>query len=526
MKEKFNEIKEVNMQKIQQKYIKLNKSSKKYKKIVSLFKNITFYFIIIISFFIYKKPFENKLLEKNKEIENIKIQLNKIIIEKDQLNSKIQIQNTTLQNQILLLQNQNTKYESDIILNKNINNELKYKLKLYQNDLENKNKEFQHKSDIFMKQITNFENIVIRYKKKINEKEFIINALRDRINFNVKELKEVQSQTLKNNSTNLLTEKENHNENKLSFLDKEYLYDKNFYNVYNMESNETFNKLGYSLVFQTHSLEKGLSHFKLRPFGENKIKSIINTLKAELKYNNHERHFYFINGINTLREYKNIYEKYKWTKRSEYKIVKRFLKYYKHIEEQKTGAYILTKEELKSDYNIDYKKFIKSRHSTRNYKNLKLKFDDIKKAVEMAKYTPSACNRQYIKLHYYPTGKMKQNVIDYSVGKGGLYLEGVNTFIITFDVNGLRGVGERNQGYFNAGLFSTNLVNAFHSLGIGTCFIQFNNSSEQEEKLKKINDIPSNERIAVILYAGYYDDKSIFSRSPRRDFEDYFIEHK
>ena len=144
----------------------------------------------------------------------------------------------------------------------------------------------------------------------------------------------------------------------------------------------------------------------------------------------------------------------------------------------------------------------------------------------MAKYSPSACNRQYVKLHYYPKGKMKQNVIDYSLGKGGLYLEGVNTFIITFDVNGLGGAGERNQGYFNAGLFATNLVNAFHSLGIGTCFIQFANPIEQEEKLKQLNDIPSNERIAVILYAGYYDEKSIFAVSPRRDFEDIFTEHK
>ena len=42
---------------------------------------------------------------------------------------------------------------------------------------------------------------------------------------------------------------------------------------------------------------------------------------------------------------------------------------------------------------------------------------------------------------------MKENVIKYSLGKGGIYLEGVNTFIITFDVNGLYEKGERNQGY-------------------------------------------------------------------------------
>ena len=67
----------------------------------------------------------------------------------------------------------------------------------------------------------------------------------------------------------------------------------------------------------------------------------------------------------------------------------------------------------------------------------------------MAKYSPSACNRQNIKLHYYPSGKMRKNVIDFSLGKGGIYLSGVNTFIITFDENALFGAGERNQGYFN-----------------------------------------------------------------------------
>ena len=157
---------------------------------------------------------------------------------------------------------------------------------------------------------------------------------------------------------------------------------------------------------------------------------------------------------------------------------------------------------------------------------MELKVEDIKEAIEIAKYTASACNRQYVKVHYYPKGNMTQNVIEYSVGKGGIYLQGVNTFIITFDVNGLNGIGERNQGYFNAELFSTNLINAFHSLGIGTCFIQFNNSVKDEEKLKLLNGIPSNERIAVILYAGYYDDKSIFAVSPRKEYEDYFTEHK
>jgi nitroreductase len=314
----------------------------------------------------------------------------------------------------------------------------------------------------------------------------------------------------------------------LSSIEREYLYDINFYMSYRMYASKDNkgNGISYNIMFNTHTLEKGLSHFDLRPFGEIKIEGIIDLLKMQLNYKNYERFFSFINGINSLREYKKVYEEHNWTYKQEYKNVSEFLNDYENIKQQKTGAYILTKDELKNDYNIDYSKFIKSRHSTRNYKNMPLKIEDIKRAIDMAKYSPSACNRQYVKVHYYPKGKMRQNVIDYSIGKGGLYLEGVNTFIITFDTNGLIGDGERNQGYFNAGLFATNFVNALHSLGIGTCFIQFSNSVEDEEKLKNLNKIPYNERIAVILYAGYYDEKSIFCVSPRKDVEEYFTLHE
>jgi len=346
------------------------------------------------------------------------------------------------------------------------------------------------------------------YLSQLQEKENIIENLKKKLN----------------NINSLSPE----GKKKLKFIEREFLYDKNFYMLNEMYASKDNlgNGLGYNIIAHTHTLEKGLSHFELRPFGEQKVKIIIDLLKKQLGFENYERLFSFINGINSLREYKKVYEEHKWIYFPEYKKVSEFLEKYEKIKEQKNGAYMMTREELKKDYDIDYYKFIKSRHSTRNYKNMILQIEDIKKAVNMAKYSASACNRQYIKVHYYPKGKMRQNVIDYSLGKGGLYLEGVNTFIITFDMNGLTGAGERNQGYFNAGLFSTNFVNALHSLGIGTCFIQFANSVKEEEILKKLNEIPSNERIAVILYAGYYDDKSIFCVSPRKDFEEYFTLHE
>ena len=363
-----------------------------------------------------------------------------------------------------------------------------------------------------------YEKVSKDFKLKIQEKDNEIEKIQQQIN-NLKELRKVEK-----NKEQL--EKIEESKKKLTRLQQEYLFDSNFYIENNMRAKEDLNRLGYNIIFTTHTLEKGMSHFVLRPFAEKKTEHIINLLKLTMKYEGFRTHFAFINGINSLREYKKIYENHYWTVKEEYKKVSDFLKDYNDVPELKTGAYIMTKEELKKNYTFDYKKFVMSRHSTRNYKHEQLKLEDIREAVEMAKYTPSACNRQYVKLHYYPEGKMRENVIKYALGKGGLYLEGANTFIITFDVNGLQGAGERNQGYFNAGLFATNLVNAFHSLGIGTCYIQFANSVKEEEDLKKMNGIPSYERIAVILFAGYYDEKSIFAVSPRKSVEEYFTEHK
>ena len=98
-----------------------------------------------------------------------------------------------------------------------------------------------------------------------------------------------------------------------------------------MFSIENMSKIGYKIVIYCHSIEKGLSHFILRPFGKNKILSIINLLKISLKYPNYENQFFFIDEINILREYKAIYEKHNWFEKNEYKKTIKFLKNFEYI---------------------------------------------------------------------------------------------------------------------------------------------------------------------------------------------------
>jgi len=73
---------------------------------------------------LYGKESKNKLLEKNKEIKNIKRLLQNVSREKADIETKLRVENSDLKNQIISLKSQNKEYPSQ----KNINEELKNKL--------------------------------------------------------------------------------------------------------------------------------------------------------------------------------------------------------------------------------------------------------------------------------------------------------------------------------------------------------------------------------------------------------------
>jgi len=93
--------------------------SNKYQKLILIISKIAIYTAIpiIIHFLLYKKQYENKLLEKNREIENIKRQLNYVTKEKKELQ---------IINEQLTLLNQNFRN----LDNRGINNVYFLKIKL------------------------------------------------------------------------------------------------------------------------------------------------------------------------------------------------------------------------------------------------------------------------------------------------------------------------------------------------------------------------------------------------------------
>ena len=302
----------------------------------------------------------------------------------------------------------------------------------------------------------------------------------------------------------------------------EYRYDRKFFENNYSHSKTTQNKTGYNMLLIAHALEKGMSNKNPRRFGVQKVEELMELISLYESYGSYKNDFAYINAINVLRGYTGFYEEKKWTDADEYKKVCEFIKSRKNVNNMNVGSFTLFKKDFENDAKINYHKFLLSRHSVREFKREAIQETDLIKAVEDAILTPSACNRQMCKVYYVTDEDRRKKLIEMAQGFGGFEKETINPLVVTFDANANYFIGERNQGWFNAGLFSLNLVNSLHAHGIGSCFCQFGNTVKEEEKLKDILDIPKNERIAVLIACGYYVDECRIPYSPRKEIRDIY----
>ena len=158
----------------------------------------------------------------------------------------------------------------------------------------------------------------------------------------------------------------------------------------------------------------------------------------------------------------------------------------------------------------------------REFSDKKISKDDIKYCVEAAIASPSACNRQMCKVYQVSSHENIELLSNVIMGLGGFEKKGINYFVFTYDIAAFSFYGERNQGYFNTGLFAMNFVNALHFKGIGSCFLQWANTAKEDEMVRKKLNIPNGERIVVVLAAGYYADETLCPCSYRKNVDEIY----
>lgn len=305
-------------------------------------------------------------------------------------------------------------------------------------------------------------------------------------------------------------------------IKKDFRRDANDFCAHYMEARVDIPQLEYNTLMIVHSLEKGLCSKALRPFGKNKVVELIQVMERFPTVYTREPKTPYNSGVSILQKWKDAFDINDWEKDAAYRKVESFLKEERSSVSVNVGAFKYTKDEALKYDGFDYLDAIKTRHSVREFSHKKIIEEDVKYCIEAAIASPSACNRQMCKVYQIEDSDKISTLAEVIMGLGGFDKDGVNYFVFTYDIAAFSFYGERNQGYFNTGLFAMNFANALHFKGIGSCFLQWGNTAQEDEMVRKKLGISKSERIVVVLAAGYYADETISPCSCRKDVNEVY----
>ncbi len=302
----------------------------------------------------------------------------------------------------------------------------------------------------------------------------------------------------------------------------EYFQDARLFNKYYMEECERKGNYDYRMLMLIHNIEKGMCMPNPRPFGEEKIEKLMQMFAVFEKNRESKATSVYAMTISILYQWSLFFKNHNWNDELVQKVDNFLDKYSDDLKCANVGYEVFDKNSLLLNENASFEEVVTSRKSVRNFSSEKLDEKDVSWCLKIAQAAPTACNRQMISILQVTERNSCDLITNTIYGSAGISNDTVNYFVITYDINAFDYYGERNQGYLNAGLVAMNFVNALHSKGIGTCFLQWANTAAEGKIVRDRLHISDHEKIAVVIAAGYYAGKETTAKSCRRKINEIF----
>lgn len=293
----------------------------------------------------------------------------------------------------------------------------------------------------------------------------------------------------------------------LNYKHNRYEYNRFFkYSLAGLNHKDLKN-LATQLKVYIHIIEKGFSFKNMKHgFGLEKLKYIVSLMQdykknGGIQYNEE----IYIKGMGILA----LYSDYAKENNIDVSFIpKEFLK----------GSHLVGVERFskKDDLQaMNFEEFARNRHSYRYFSSRTINDDVIKNAVNLAQTSPSACNRQSVKVYYTTQHEKCNNLLNVPVGAKGFE----NTrcvLIVTASLSSYTHINEYNTAYIDGGIFLMNLLYSLQYYGLASCPLLFDDNLSDGDKLREIIDIPKEEVVVGIIASGYYSDEPMkYSKSIR-----------
>jgi len=260
------------------------------------------------------------------------------------------------------------------------------------------------------------------------------------------------------------------------------------------------------LIMRYHAIEKGLSVPSPRKnFGQDKVIQLMDRLDTYRSQFGHDH--VVVACLNALSSYLD----YSVTGG----VCESVRQYLSTIDAVKSNAVLNIKGvDVIESASINFAAFCRSRHSIRNFTGEAVDNSLIEKAVDVAKKTPSVCNRQTSRVHVL-RGDKKKRILDIQLGSRG-FSDCIDTVLVmTSDRRAFTGIGERNQCWVDSGMFAMSVIYSLHALGLGSCCLNWSFTSSRDQLAREVFSIDEAEAISMIIAVGHIPEVLNVASSPR-----------
>ncbi len=264
---------------------------------------------------------------------------------------------------------------------------------------------------------------------------------------------------------------------------KMFFYDQARFLRYSSCSRENSREGLLALIIMTyHVVEKGLTMPDMRlGFGREMILGLIKNCNNFIdKYDDSEPQLR--DAIAVVAEYKQVHEQANFALDEERsRAIDALLK---RVPVKPSQQIEMTRERYFLDIDAPFEKFSASRHSVRNFAGT-ISEEQIRDAVALANNAPSACNRQYVRVHCVTDKKQIADCLALQNGNRGFGHLADKLLVVTTDLRCAWG-SERNDLFTNAGIYIMNLCYALHKNKVAHCLLNWSVVPDTDLALRRV----------------------------------------
>jgi nitroreductase len=191
-----------------------------------------------------------------------------------------------------------------------------------------------------------------------------------------------------------------------------------------------------------------------------------------------------------------------------------------------SGGYVVKRgEDLVASWRGDFRSLAMHRHSIRHFAGTPVSEVAIQSAVDVARRSPSACNRQAVRVHVLKTRRQLEQILELQGGARG-FIELIDKLlIVTADLRAYSSFAERHLAYVDGGLFAMTLMYALCYEGVGSCPLHMALSPGTEDQIRRLAGLIKPEATVVMLAVGNPPEALKVAHSQRKPLDEYLLLH-